>query len=264
MSDGAFSYSGKLAYLTRVCRDPRLTRTATAVATVLLDYADRMTGKSYPSVARIARESRVGKTTCIRILRRLESCGHLTSCKRHGANTLYMLTGPEGDTSSELGTSAIPNTTGSISNLRVGKSGSDTGAKVVPTPDPEQRKALKATGLEQIGARSESRFSEFWKAYPKHEGGQTKCAAIWKGKKLDALADKILADIAARKADGGPWFNIERQFIPYPATYLNARRWEDEWTPAATTALLPRENASEDDLERYNLEAALRMGGGHG
>lgn len=260
-----FNYSGKLSYLQRVCRDPRLTRTATAVASVLVEYADRNTGKAYPSIDRIVEETGIGKSTCIRGIKLLEQCEHLTAARRAGSNNLYILTGSEGGTSAGLGTGVSWNATGVISNLRAGKTGVTTGTDPAPTPEPEQRKALKATGKEQTTRVRESRFLEFWEAYPRHEGGKEKCETTWLAGKLDASADLILADLAARKADAGQWLSIEKRFIPHPKTYLNGRRWEDEWTPAAApSGTLPRESASDDDIAAMNANAALRMGGANG
>ncbi|MEL6703054.1 MAG: hypothetical protein AAFP15_02095 [Bacteroidota bacterium] len=40
------------------------------------------------------------------------------------------------------------------------------------------------------------------------------------------LAARIIADVSERLRRGRQWQT--RQFIPYPATYLNGDRWEDE------------------------------------
>lgn len=262
MSEDLFSYSGKLTYLFGVCRDNRLTKSAIAVSTVLVDYADKRTGASYPSIERIVAESGVPRTTAIKSLKRLAQLGHMDATKRHGANNNYVLASPESGTRSERGTRAIPNVTSAISNLRRGKTSPGHGTDPVPVPEHEQRKAIEATGIEQT-ERPASRFDEFYKAYPRKEG-RPKAEKAWSGGKLDKLADKILADVIERAGDEGGWKGTEPRFIPLPATYLNGRRWEDEWARKAGRAELPRDTRTEAEIEVSNDEALRRMGGAHG
>ncbi|WP_342316682.1 hypothetical protein [Lysobacter sp. FW306-1B-D06B] len=114
-----------------------------------------------------------------------------------------------------------------------------------------------------------SRFDEFWKQYPKREA-KAKAQEIWARKKLDRQADAIIANVAARVADPRQWTNP--QFIPLPTSYLNQRRWEDEWQRAsgsveslvdrnarrATEILgrLPRE----ENADAINAESMRRLG----
>lgn len=156
-----FNYSGKLAFLRKVCCDPGLRRTDVAVMSVLVDYANVTTGVAFPSIATIVAESGVPKTTTIRALRRLEDAHWLTANKRNGANSTYTLTGSGTGAGSDTGTGAIWNQTGAIQNLRVGKTGSDTGAEAVPTPEPEQKKA-KATGRTEAADADASRPADLW------------------------------------------------------------------------------------------------------
>ena len=262
MNNDAFNYSGKLAYLQRACLDPRLTKSAVAVAATLLNYADRKSGKAYPSIERLVAESGVARSTCIRSIALLETCDHLTAAKQVGTNTQYVLAGVTGETGVTPGTRVIQERTGVIQNLRRGRTGVTTGTDPVSPSEPELEVEAKAIGLELDARVRESRFEEFWKAYPRHEGGRALCEKAWVSKKLDREADGILADIRARLGDAGQWKSIEKRFIPHPKTYLNQRRWEDEWTPSkAATAQLPREPGNDDDIAALNEAAVLRMGG---
>jgi hypothetical protein len=263
VADDLFNYSGKLIYLTRVCRDDRLTKSAMAVSTVLVNYADKRTGACYPSIDRIVTESGVPRTTAIKSLKRLAQLGHMQAIKKLGASTNYLLTSPEDGTRPGGGTRAIPNATSAISNLRRGKTSPARGTDPVPAPEHEQRKAIEATGIEQTESSAGARFSEFYLAYPRKEG-RPKAEKAWRAGKLDRFADKILADVVERVGDEGGWKGTETKFIPLPATYLNGRRWEDEWARKGTRAVLPRDVRSEDDIEAANNEALKRIGGTHG
>ncbi len=70
-------------------------------------------------------------------------------------------------------------------------------------------------------------FLEFWSAYPKKmgKGSAYKCFNKLKLTKKEK-ADIITTLNWQRKSE--QWLKDNGQFIPYPATYLNQRRWEDE------------------------------------
>lgn len=77
------------------------------------------------------------------------------------------------------------------------------------------------------GVESEH-FVEFYAAYPR-KVNRPAAAKAWAQKGCDALAANILADVRARVAEDPQWAKDRQQFIPHPATYLNGRRWEDQW-----------------------------------
>jgi len=90
-------------------------------------------------------------------------------------------------------------------------SGGGRGIKQIP-PTPKGEDAL---------------FAAFWDAYPRHIG---KAAAFkaWKKIKPDpTLAEAMISAIAWQRRQLA-WTKEDGAFIPYPATWLNARRWEDE------------------------------------
>lgn len=70
-------------------------------------------------------------------------------------------------------------------------------------------------------------FERFWSAYPKKRNKGDAWKA-WKSLKPDgALVCAILAAVE-RARESVQWRKDEGQFIPYPATWLRARGWEDE------------------------------------
>jgi hypothetical protein len=75
-----------------------------------------------------------------------------------------------------------------------------------------------------------TRFEEFWEAYPRKTGKGAAEKAYEKIKPSKELHETMIRAVRSAalsrqwKKDGG-------QFIPYPATWLNQKRWEDEITP---------------------------------
>jgi len=70
-------------------------------------------------------------------------------------------------------------------------------------------------------------FCKFWEEYPKRV---CKAAAYkaWKQISPDVvLIEKILKAIRIQKKSS-QWQKDRGQFVPYPSTWLNQRRWEDE------------------------------------
>lgn len=84
--------------------------------------------------------------------------------------------------------------------------------------EPEKKKPI----ARQV-ARSSDRFAEFWALYPVKKGRKD-AAAKWKARNLDAIADRILADVRDRMARDRQW---KEGFIPHGSTYVNGEGWED-------------------------------------
>ena len=70
-------------------------------------------------------------------------------------------------------------------------------------------------------------FNQFWDAYPKHIAKQSAVKAFEKLKPAEKLLEAMLKAIEMQK-ESKQWEKDGGAFIPYPATWLNQRRWEDE------------------------------------
>lgn len=71
-------------------------------------------------------------------------------------------------------------------------------------------------------------FAEFWAAYPAHKR-RAKPTALraWRAQRIDAATlPQVLAALERDKASW-EWTKANGQFVCYPATWLNGRRWED-------------------------------------
>lgn len=73
-------------------------------------------------------------------------------------------------------------------------------------------------------------FDRFWVAYPRHQGKEAARKA-WEKLNPDAALLEIMLSALERQRASDQWRRDGGQFIPYPATWLNGRRWEDEPTP---------------------------------
>lgn len=97
-----------------------------------------------------------------------------------------------------------------------------------PDPDPEEDKRREdPPSVSFPHAKSQPqncRFAEWWEAYPK-KTGKKPCAAIWKRRNLDDMADRLIVDVRTRAAEDAGWLD---GYVPNPQTYLNQDRWEDE------------------------------------
>lgn len=76
------------------------------------------------------------------------------------------------------------------------------------------------------------RFEVFWSAYPRKVAKKDAERAWKKLDPSDGLLSVMLASIRVSAASA-QWKKDNGAFIPYPATWLNNRRWEDE-TPVDT------------------------------
>ena len=68
-----------------------------------------------------------------------------------------------------------------------------------------------------------SSFDIFWKQYPRKIAKDNARKAWLKIKPDEDLVQKILTAIKTHKT-----FKVEEQFIPHAASWLNAKRWDDE------------------------------------
>ncbi len=96
-------------------------------------------------------------------------------------------------------------------------------------------------------------FLEFWSAYPKKmgKGSAYKCFNKLK------LTQKEKADIITAlnwQKKSEQWLKDNGQFIPYPATYLNQRRWEDEPQGVLCGDITDPDRYKEDEEDYFDFK----------
>lgn len=80
------------------------------------------------------------------------------------------------------------------------------------------------------GDQVEILFDRFWKAYPRRQAKKAAKKA-WDKLKPDLPLCRIMAAALERQKRSSEWRRDGGAYIPYPATWLNGRRWEDEPGP---------------------------------
>lgn len=91
-------------------------------------------------------------------------------------------------------------------------------------------------------------FDDFWDAYPRHKDKKSAIKAWSKLKPSDELKQVIIADVRRRVNSDREW--ADKNFIPYPATYLNGERWEDESSEIDTVETFERDLSVEEIMRR--------------
>lgn len=99
----------------------------------------------------------------------------------------------------------------------------------------------------------DARFDEFWIQYPRKENKQGAIKAFKKIKPSEKLFEEILLALSKQKT----WPAFQNGYAPHAATWLNAKRWEDQ-PPINQTTSKPITgifNGEESDLMRANRAA---------
>ena len=99
------------------------------------------------------------------------------------------------------------------------KSGTTVSAEIKTTPAKAQNG--------KMSERMKERFERFWKVYPKKVGKGKAEESFAKYSPDDEMTDTMIRAVEAAKKTT-QWQRDGGQYIPYPATWLNQRRWEDE------------------------------------
>lgn len=196
---------------------------------ILLALADRHNGDSglcFPSIARLAHDTGLHKETVMQSIKVLESEGIIKVERKLGAGSSYSFPGLNTDQSADTDQSA--NTDQSV-NTDADQSvftdhhqsvNTDTNQEIQSVIKPISPSATKTPSVPIT-------FDQFYAAYPKKKGKQDAERAWNKLKPNSELAIEIIHSLE-RATKSQDWLKDEGQFIPYPATWLNGRRWEDE------------------------------------
>lgn len=180
----------------------------------IADFADD-DGNAYPSVQTLATKCRMLQRNANKILANLRESGELEIRQNEG---------PHGTNRYRVVLDAL------TLSKRTGAVQTDTLSKRTVTPvhlDPKplsKRTDEPSLTVKEPSTRADDGFLTFWNAYPKKV---SKAAAEKAWKKAKADLQTVLNAIERAKVSAD-WQKDGGQFIPYPASWLNGRRWEDE------------------------------------
>ncbi len=97
---------------------------------------------------------------------------------------------------------------------------------------------------------TEINFNKFWKEYPKKVAKQEAFKSFKKIKMDNDLFNLILSQLELFKQTKD-WNKDNGQFIPYPATWLNQKRWEDEIQEKDLKTITTKDLADKYDWSDY-------------
>lgn len=99
----------------------------------------------------------------------------------------------------------------------------------------------------------DARFDEFWIQYPRKENKQGAIKAFKKLKPSEKLFEEILSALSKQKT----WPAFQNGYAPHAATWLNAKRWEDQppINQATSKSVTGVFNGGESELMRANRAA---------
>jgi hypothetical protein len=82
-------------------------------------------------------------------------------------------------------------------------------------------------------------FTQFYEIYPRKKDKQAALKAFTKLKPTQEFVSMLIEDVYKRLNSEGEWKGKEPKFIPYPASYLNGKRWEDAIEEVVTQKSAP-------------------------
>lgn len=192
-----------------IMQDKKLHITAKAIYAYLASFAGA--GSScYPSRGKICSDLGISGDTFTKYLKQLTDCGYLSVAQEkeqgrfsHNVYTLPDMISPlpiESDTEAS-GPGGIVNKNNSSKSNRNSKKNSPT--------------------------RATAGFADFWAVYPKKKSKEAAKKA-WDKLRPDEKLRSIILQAVKHQSISPDWTKAGGQYIPYPATWLNNRRWEDD------------------------------------
>jgi hypothetical protein len=188
---------------------------AVRLYSILARYADNETLEAFPSRELLAQRANCHAKSVDRAIQELADIGAITKTHRKSGNgfqsNVYTLRRvppqmlPPRDTSDQgVGTPVSPPR--------------DTDVQLTRTTELEPENLYNQQNVN-------ASFNEFWEAYPKHlQKGEARKAFF---KAVERVGDADVIVEGAKRMSVDPNLPI-KQFIPYPATWLNRDGWEDE------------------------------------
>jgi hypothetical protein len=193
----------------------------------LANHADDTGGSCYPSIRTMARRLCCSEAQARRQVHFLIDEGYVSvvpGTERGGRGSRRYLI--------NLGRLTPPANASPITAARGNTSASPPLASSTPDPshpcDPNHHRTTK-----EASGQSRDQFDSFWQAYPR-KVAKGDAEKAWRKIKPNELLTELILKAIDRANKSQDWMKDSGKFIPYPATWLNGKRWEDE--PYVATA----------------------------
>ena len=108
----------------------------------------------------------------------------------------------------------------------------ESGTFIVPELGRGIKQTIEQTKIVSKHAREklQNGFNAFWVAYPKKKSKDDALKAWLKINPDEQLQQIIIDAVVLATTQDQDWMKDNGQYVPFPATYLNGKRWEDEIT----------------------------------
>lgn len=206
--------------MSQVWEHSKASGSALLVLLAVSDFAND-SGVAFPAVETLATKARMSERNCRYALDSLVATGELAIERNAGPRgcNLFRVQTLQG-VQTLAGVQSLQGCNPSLGGVQTLAGGR------VQTLAPEPSLTVKEPPMRKSAQRMEA-FAQFWSAYPKKRSKGQALMAFTKINPDERLLQAILAGIGNAKTRDD-WRKDEGQFIPYPATWLNARGWEDE------------------------------------
>ena len=181
-------------------------------------------GIAFPSCESMAKICRMNRDTVWRALKELGERNMIRRISRPGVTTEYTLTNPSEWAANPAENEGHPSNwvsgkegVGGSGKEGVGGSGKEGALRRPTEGDPSKETPIAPK-------KKKADWRPIYEAYPKHVAPAAAQKAIEKA--LATTSAETLLEAAQAFSDAVA--GTEKQFIPHPATWFNARRWEDD------------------------------------
>lgn len=214
----------------RVIRDLGDVRISSPQFAVLAVIADSVTSDSLTAkiaTSTIAKRTHLCRTATMRAIADLEKLGFLSAERTKGRPSRYRVVVSTGaqDASVHQRDRSTRRTDEDHEQDRGGsRKGPNRSSTRTLNQKPKEKPILKQ---KEKAPGADSGFEFFWSAYPR-KVAKEKALKSWTalGIKRPPVADLVAA--VERQKSSTQWETDGGKFIPYPATWLNGHRWDDE------------------------------------
>jgi hypothetical protein len=230
-----------VGYISDIWDDENLSFHARGIYCLIGKFIDK-SGKCWPGMDTLVKMSHLSKPTVKKAINELIQVGKLTKVLRKGPTGIdlsplyYMPDIARGKDVTPRGNENTPrgkDVTGEGQSPFQGRGKDVTPNLTIYNLSKELNPPISPQGelkeQQKRGKIQEEMFDVFWAAYPKKKSKGQAEKAWAKIKPDEQLQNRILKSLEQAKTSA-EWTKQGGEFIPHPATWLNAKGWEDEYS----------------------------------